>query len=79
MALEEGCAVTFRVVLRLVPRLFYVSWLKTKNVPHVLRLCAGARIGAGADPFRARQIEIPCAHPDVEHVEHVEHKLLPIT
>ena len=41
MALEEGYPVKpFRVVLRLVPGLFYVKYLEEKNVPRVLRLFA---------------------------------------
>lgn len=61
MALEEGCPVKpFRVVLRFVPCLFYVSYLKTKNVPRVLRLFAGTRICATGDHFGVRrQIETP--------------------
>lgn len=34
----------FRVVLRLVPGLFYVKCLERKNVPRVLRLFARTRI-----------------------------------
>ena len=45
MALEEGYPLKpFRVVLRLVPGLFYVKCLERKNVPRVLRLFARTRI-----------------------------------
>ena len=48
MALEEGCPVKpFRVVLRLVPGLFYVKCLEIKNVPHVPRVWR-ARVYAGS-------------------------------
>jgi hypothetical protein len=44
MALEAGRPVKFRVVLRLVPGLFYVKCLEIKNVPRVLRLFARTHV-----------------------------------
>jgi hypothetical protein len=51
MALAEGCPVKFRVVLRLVPGLFYVECLEIKNVPCVLRLFARTRYIRERRPF----------------------------
>ena len=74
MALEEGCPVKpFRVVLRLVPGLFYVKCLEIKNVPHVLRLFARTHIRE-----RARIVSLTRAYIDMEHVEHVEQRMFSI-
>jgi hypothetical protein len=74
MALEEGCPVKpFRVVLRLVPGLFYVKCLGKKNVPRVLRLFARTRIRAhNTEHFSYTRIST------MEHVEHMEQGLFSI-
>jgi hypothetical protein len=73
MALEEGCSVKpFRVVLRLVPGLFYVKCLETKNVPRVPRFFARTRIHGERESFLTR------AYIDMEHVEHVEQRMFSI-
>ena len=76
MALEEGYPVKpFRVVLRLVPGLFYVKCLEIKNVPRVPRLFARTHICERAkerDHFFLR------AYIDMEHVEHVEQRIFSI-
>lgn len=74
MALEEGFPVKFRVVLRLVPGVFYVKCLQRKNVPRVPRPFARTRIQSAQ-----RWEFLLYARIDMEHVEHVEQRLSPIT
>jgi hypothetical protein len=73
MALEEGCPVKFRVVLPLVPGLFYVKCLQTKNVPRVLRPFARTRIRNAQRRELLLYVRI-----DMEHVEHVEQGMFSI-
>jgi hypothetical protein len=74
MALEEGFPVKpFRVVLRLVPGLFYVKCLQRNTVPRVLRPFARTRIQNA--PRREFLLH---ASIDMEHVEHVEQRIFSI-
>jgi hypothetical protein len=74
MALEEGCPVKpFRVVLRLVPGLFYVKCLQRKNVLRVLCLFVRTRIQNAQ-----RREFLLYARIDMEHVEHGEQRMFSI-
>jgi hypothetical protein len=46
----------FRVLLRLVPGLFYVKCLEINNVPYVLRLFSRTRISASAEHFLYKRV-----------------------
>ncbi len=63
----------FRVVLRLVPGLFYVKYLERKNVLRVPRLFARTRIHA---PNREHYSYTRVL--TMEHVEHVEQRMFSI-
>jgi hypothetical protein len=67
----------FRVVLSVVPGLFCVKYLEAKNVLRFYvfaRACVDARVR-----IRARMPNPIPARMDLEHVEHMEQPLFPIT
>jgi hypothetical protein len=65
--------VKFRVVLRLVPGLFYVKCLQRKNVLRVPRLFARTRTQAhNTEYFSYTRVST------MEHAEHVEQRMFSI-